>query len=62
MEIDNKTILNKLNSIKAELDYIKENMVEKDDIMTSDEFEAYRESLDEKNLVSIEDAKEELGL
>ena len=62
MEIENNAIMDKLDSIKSELDYIKENMIEKDEIMNSEEFEAYQRSFDKNNLVSLDDAKKELGL
>ena len=56
-----KIVVDKLDLIKSELDYIKEHMVEKDEIMNSDEFSAYEKSLNKKNLVSLDDAKKELG-
>lgn len=62
MGTDTQTILGKLDSIKAELDYIKENMVEKDEIMTSEEFEAYQRSFKNENLISVEEVKKKLGL
>jgi len=62
MEIENNVIMDKLDSIKSELDYIKENMVEKDEIINSEEFEAYQRSFNKNNLVSLDDAKKELGL
>ena len=62
MESESNIILSRLDSIKSELDYIKEHMVDRDEIMTSDEFEAYNRSFDKKNLVSLEDVEKELGL
>lgn len=62
MEVDTNTIISKLNIIKDELDYIRENMVEKDEILNNEEFEAYRRSFDKKNLVSLDDVEKELGL
>ncbi len=62
MVVENKAILNRLDLIKAELDYIKEHMVEKDEIMTSEEFEVYQKSFNKDNLVSLEDAKKQLKL
>jgi len=56
------TILSRMDEMKKDLETIKKNMVEKDEIMTLTEFEAYKESLDKKNLVSLEDAKKQLGL
>ena len=62
MESESNIILSRLDSIKSELDYIKEHMVEKDEILSSDEFEAYQRSFDRKNLVSLKDVEKELGL
>ena len=62
MEVDNSLIISKLDSIKNELDYIKDNMVEKDEIMGSEEFEAYKRSFNKKNLVSLEELEKELNL
>jgi len=62
MEVDNDVIISRLDSIKEELNYIRDNMVEKDEIMTSDEFEAYKNSFSKKDLVSLKDVKDELEL
>jgi hypothetical protein len=62
MGTDIEIIIDRLDAIKEELDYIKENMVEKDEILSSCEFEAYQRSFDSENLVSLEDVKKELGL
>lgn len=62
MDVDTNNIISKLDLIKSDLDYIKDNMVEKDEIMTSDEFEAYQRSFNKKNLVSLDDVEKELGL
>lgn len=62
METETNMIISKLDSIKSELDYIKEHMVERDEIMTSDEFEAYQRSFNKDNLVSLEDVENQLGL
>lgn len=59
-EIQN--LAEKLDLIKSELDYIRNHMVEKEDIMNSEELEAYKRSFDKKNLVSLEDAEKKLGL
>ena len=56
-----KTLLTKVDSMKEELDYIKRNMVESDEIMTLTEFEAYKKSFDKSNLVFLEDANKQLG-
>ena len=37
-------ILNKLDSIKKELDYIKQHMIDPDTILTSDDLEALHEA------------------
>lgn len=37
-------------------------MVEKDEIMSSDEFETYQRSFEKKNLLSLTDVEQELGL
>ena len=42
-----KLIMSKLDMIKAELDYIKNHMVDVDAIMTSEEEERFEESLNE---------------
>lgn len=60
--MDTEIIISKLDSIKSELDYIKNNMVEKDEIMLGEEFEAYIRSFDKKNLVSLDDVEKNLGL
>lgn len=62
MDKNSGEIIDKLDSIKKELDYIKENMVEKDQIMSSEELEAYQRSFNEVNLVSLEDSKKLIGL
>ena len=56
-----KTLLTKMDSMKEELDYIRQHMVEKDEIMTLTEFEAYKKSFDKNNLISLDDAKKQLG-
>ena len=58
-EIEN--IAKKLDLIKSELDYIKENMVEKDDVMNLEEFAAYKRSFKKENLISLKDVEKELG-
>ena len=55
-------LIEQMNDLKRELDYIKENMVKKDEVMNFSEFESYRKSFKKENLVSLEDAKKELGL
>ena len=62
LEDNSKIILSRLDLIKEELDYIKENMVEKEQIMSEIEFQAYQKSLNKSNLVSLNDTKKILGL
>ena len=57
-----KDIISRLDNIQNDIEYIKGHMVERDEIMNSDEFEAYNRSLDKKNLKSLDDARNELGL
>jgi len=61
MVVDND-VISRLDLIKQELDYIKENMVQKDEMMNFEEFEAFQRSFDKKNLVSSDEAKKQLGL
>lgn len=61
MTTEMKTLLSKMDSIKEDLDYIKKHMVERDEIMTLTEFEAYKKSFNKANLVSIDDAKKQIG-
>ncbi len=62
MATESEIIVSKLDLIQEELDYIKEHMVEKDEIMSDVEFEAYQSSLKKENLISLDDAKKQLGL
>ena len=55
------SLLTKINSLGEELNYIKTNMVQKDEIMTLTEFEAYKKSFKKHNLLSLEEAKSQLG-
>ncbi|MBI3033281.1 hypothetical protein HYY69_07430 [Candidatus Woesearchaeota archaeon] len=41
---DTKLILNKLDTIKQELDYIKERMIDPDTILTIDDLDSLREA------------------
>ncbi|MFT4326529.1 MAG: hypothetical protein ACMXYK_03445 [Candidatus Woesearchaeota archaeon] len=61
MTTEIKTLLTKIDSMKEELDYIKQHMVERDEIMTLTEFEAYKKSFNKNSLVSFDDAKKQLG-
>lgn len=56
-----KIIIEKLNSIKN-LTYIKQHMMEKEDVLSEEEFNAYIRSFDKENLVSLKDAKKQLGI
>ncbi|MFH0876234.1 MAG: hypothetical protein V1859_09930 [archaeon] len=49
-----------LNSIKEELDFIKNNMLTKEDILSNEEFIAYKKSFKKENLVCLEEAKKYL--
>ena len=60
-----KTTINideRLDIIEKEIKNIKKDFVRKDDIMNYDEFEAYKRSLNEDNLVDIELVKKNLGI
>ena len=61
MTTEMETLLTKIDSMKQELDYIKQHMVERDEIMTLTEFEAYKKSFNKNSLVSLDDAKKQLG-
>jgi len=62
MSTDIKSIETKLNIIKKELEFIKNNMITKEDMLSADEFLAYKRSFNKKNLVPLEKAKKELDL
>ena len=57
-----KIIIEKLNSIEKDLTYIKQHMMEKEDVFSEEEFNAYIRSFDVENLVSLKDAKKQLGI
>jgi len=60
-----KLVLNKLDTIKVELDFIKRNMVDIDSILTEEDYQALMEYRKEKSsgkLISHEQLKKELGL
>jgi len=57
-----KIIIEKLNSIEKDLTYIKQHMMEKEDVLSEEEFNAYIRSFDGENLVSLKDAKKQLGI
>ena len=58
MEASNKRLLD----LQSQIDELKKNMVSKDEILNSDEFEAYLKSFEKENLVSFEDALSELDI
>jgi len=63
--MENKTVLEKLESIQSELDFIKEHMVDVDTIMTEEDKKALaqaREEFENGETISHEDLKKELGL
>ena len=64
-ETETKQIILTLDSIKKELQYIKEHMVDADSILTESDFEAlqqYREEKKTKQLTPHVQLKKELGL
>lgn len=65
MTTETKQIMDKLNLIQSELDYIKEHMVDIDTILTEEDKEALVEADEEflsRKTVSHEKLKKELGL
>ena len=63
MEVQKENIIiSKLDSIQEELNYIKEHMIERDEIMVQEEFEAYNRTFEEENLISFEEVKKKLNL
>jgi hypothetical protein len=57
------TILKELKSIKKDLEFIKEHMVDKDSIMTEDDYatlQEYREQKKKRTLTSHEELVKEL--
>lgn len=64
MEPDNKQIMNKLEEIKIEIDFIKDNLIE-NSIASEEEIDLINESIKHEKkseLISSQDLKEELGL
>lgn len=57
-----KIIIKKLNSIEEDLTYIKHHMMEKEDVLSEEEFNAYIRSFDKENLVTLKDVKKQLGI
>ncbi len=65
MATETKQILEKLDAIKSELDYIKENMIDADMILSEDDRTALKkanEEFEKGETISHEDIKRELGL
>ena len=61
--MENIEVMQELKDIKEELSFIRKQMVDKDMILTRDDFEALEETASEKKqgkLVSIEDIEKEL--
>ena len=60
-----KLILDKLDSIHIEIDYIKKHMVDADSVLTEGDYKSlveYRKEKSSGKLVSHEQLKKELGL
>ena len=65
MSTETKQVIEMLNTIKSELDYIKENMPNKDMFLTIEEKQLLEESyVNEKkrNLLSSKDLRKQLGI
>lgn len=65
MASDTRQILQELKVIKKELDFIKENMVDIDSVVTEEDYEAlleYRKQKSQGKLISHKQLKKELGL
>ncbi len=65
MAIETQQIMGQLQTIKVELDYIKEHMVDKDMFLDLEERQLLAESYEHEQqgkLISSENLKKELGL
>ncbi len=65
MENDTQVILGELHKIKENLEYIKEHMVERDEILTSEEkilLEKARAEYAQGKTTSLEQLEKELGI
>lgn len=65
MAIETQQIMSQLQTIKVELDYIKENMVDKDMFLDLEERQLLEESYEHEQqgkIISSENLKKELGL
>jgi hypothetical protein len=63
--INSEEIAHELRSIREDLDFIKDHMVDIDSIMTEDDYLSLNEYRDERSsgkLTSHEDLKREIGL
>ena len=61
---ENESILEELKGIRGDLDYIKENMLEKDVVLSSEESLELREAVEEYGRgesVSLDEFKKKLG-
>jgi len=64
-EAMNSRIEDDLKAIREDLDFIKANMVDKDSIMTEEDYEAllaYRKEKSSGNLIGQEQLEKELGI
>lgn len=55
-------ISNQIEDLKNEIKEMKSQMVSRDEILNSDEFESYVKSFDRKNLVNFDEALDKLGI
>ncbi len=65
MESEMSLVLKKLDTIKVELDFIKNNMVDIDSILTEEDYQSlieYRKEKSTGKLISHDHLKKELGL
>ena len=65
MALETKQIIDELKTIKEELEYIKDHMVDKDMFLSAEEKQLLKESYEHENkgeLTSQEDLEKELGL
>ena len=63
MTVESINTNSEIDFLKSEILNIKKNMIEKDDILTFEEFQTLQESIDsQENNISIDELKEQLGL
>ena len=63
--INSKEIIYELKAIRKDLDFIKSHMVDKDSILTEEDYlslQEYRKDKDSGRLTSHEELKKELGI